>query len=199
MDDEKYFTLSNSEMKGNDGFYTDNYENVPDDVRLKSKKKFENKILVWFAISEAGFISHPYIGVVRGEVLNAELYIENCLPKLLQFLNTHHVDDEIIFWPDIASCHYARITNDWYEANNINFVPKVDNPPNLPQARPVEEFWAILSRTVYNNGWQAQNEEQLTPYIQKIREIDAEVVQRMMQRVRGIFRQIENNGPLSTV
>jgi hypothetical protein len=44
MDDEKYFTLSNSEMKGNDGFYTDDYQNVPDDVRFKSKKKFEDKI-----------------------------------------------------------------------------------------------------------------------------------------------------------
>jgi transposase len=70
MDDEKYFTLSNSEMKGNDGFYTDNYQNVPDDVRFKNKKKFEDKILVWCAISEAGFISQPYIGVVRGEALN---------------------------------------------------------------------------------------------------------------------------------
>ncbi|XP_030752754.1 uncharacterized protein LOC115879873 [Sitophilus oryzae] len=200
MDDEKYFTLCNSEMKGNDGFYTDNYVNVPDDVRLKSKKKFEDKIFVWCAIPEAGFISHTYIGVVRGEALNAELYIENCLPKLLQFLNTHHVDDEIIFWPDLASCHYARITRDWYEANNINFVPKVDNPPNLPQARPIEEFWAILSRKVYNNGWEAQNDEQLRRRIfRKIREIDAQVVQRMMQRVSGILRQIENNGPLSTV
>jgi hypothetical protein len=39
MDDEKYFTLSNYEIMGNDGFYTDDYKNVPDDVRVKSKKK----------------------------------------------------------------------------------------------------------------------------------------------------------------
>jgi transposase len=200
MDDEKYFTLSNSEMKGNDGFYTDNYQNVPDDVRFKNKKKFEDKILVWCAISEAGFISQPYIGVVRGEALNAERYIQRCLSKLRRFLNTHHADDEIMFWPDLATCHYSRITRDWYEANNINFVPKVDNPPNLPQARPIEEFWAILSRKIYNNGWEAQNEEQLRRRIsRKIREIDAVVVQRMMQRVRGKLRQIENNGPLSII
>lgn len=201
MDDEKYFTLANSEMKGNDGFYTDDYANVPDDVRFKSKKKFEDKILVWCAISEAGFISQPYIGVVRGEALNAERYIDRCLSKLLQFLNTNHANDQIMFWPDLASCHYARITRDWYEANNINFVPKVDNPPNLPQARPIEDFWALLSRKVYNNGWEAQNQEQLRRRISgKIREINADgVVQRMMQRVRRKLRQIEDNGPLSII
>ncbi|XP_050500950.1 uncharacterized protein LOC126880917 [Diabrotica virgifera virgifera] len=200
MDDEKYFTLSNSEMKGNDGFYTNDYENVPDEIKFKSKKKFGDKILVWCAISEAGFISQPYIGVVRGEALNANIYIQRCLSKLLQFVNTHHANDQIVFWPDLASCHYARITRDWYETNNITFVPKADNPPNLPQARPIEEFWAILSRKLYNNGWEAQNQEQLRRRIYtKIREIDAEVVQRMMQRVRGIIRQIENNGPLSVI
>jgi hypothetical protein len=126
--------------------------------------------------------------------LNAERYIQRCRSKLRRFLNTHHADDEIMFRPDLATCHYSRITRDWYEAN-INFVSKVDNPPNLPQARPIEEFWAILSRKIYNNGWEAQNEEQLRRRIsRKIREIDAVAVQRMMQRVRGKLRQIENNG-----
>jgi hypothetical protein len=75
-------------------------------------------------------------------------------------LNTHHADDEIMFWPDLATCHYSRITRDCYEANKINFVSKVDSPPNLTQARPIEEFWAILSRKIYN-GWEAQNTSNL--------------------------------------
>ena len=50
MDDEKYFTLSNSEIKGNDGFYTDNVEEVPNNVRYKQKAKFTDKVLVWCAI-----------------------------------------------------------------------------------------------------------------------------------------------------
>jgi hypothetical protein len=91
--------------------------------------------------------------------LNAERYIQRCRSKLRRFLNTHHADDEIMFRPDLATCHYSRITRDWYEAN-INFVSKVDNPPNLPQARPIEEFWAILSRKIYN-GWEAQNTSNL--------------------------------------
>ncbi|KAJ8978525.1 hypothetical protein NQ317_008594 [Molorchus minor] len=61
MDDKKYFTLANSEMKGSDGFYTINLENCPDEVKFRAKAKFSDKILVWCAISEAG-VSRPYIG-----------------------------------------------------------------------------------------------------------------------------------------
>lgn len=198
MDDEKYFTLSHSEIKGNDGFYTNNIENTPDNVKFKGKSKFEDKILVWCAISERGFISQPYVGRVRGEALNADLYIQRCLTKLLHFLNTHHVNDNIMFWPDLASCHYAGVTRQWLNENNIDFVPKLDNPPNVPQARPIEEFWSILSRKVYDKGWEATNEDQLRRRVfQKIREIEPDLVQRMMGQVRRKLRLIEDNGPLS--
>jgi hypothetical protein len=28
-------------------------------------------------------------------------------------------------------------------------VPKADSAPNVPQARPIENFWALLVRAVY--------------------------------------------------
>lgn len=43
--DDTYFTLSNSEMKKNDGFYTDNFKSVFDNVKFKNKKKFEIKMV----------------------------------------------------------------------------------------------------------------------------------------------------------
>lgn len=39
-------------MKRNDGLYRDGKENTPDIVKFKGKSKFENKILMWFAIFE---------------------------------------------------------------------------------------------------------------------------------------------------
>lgn len=199
MDDEKYFTLSNAEMKGNEGFFTDNIEDAPNNVRFKQKAKFADKILVWCAISEAG-ISRPFVGHVRGEAVDANIYTQRCLPKLLQFIEEHHNNQEIMFWPDLASCHYARTTREWLTRNNIPFVPKVDNPPNVPQARPIENFWALLSRKVYNNGWEAENEEQLRRRIyQKIHEIDVPTVQNLMRDVRRKLRIIEEQGPLSVL
>lgn len=199
MDDEKYFTLSHSEMKGNDGFYTSNIENCPNEVKFKAKAKFADKVLVWCAISEAG-ISTPYVGRVRGEAVDAGLYTQRCLPKMLNFINIHHQNDDIIFWPDLASCHYARRTREWLEQNNVNYVPREDNPPNVPQARPIEEFWSLLCRKVYENGWEAQNEQQLRARIfRKIREVDPNIVQRKMRQVLAKLRAIEDHGPLSVL
>ncbi|KAJ8950222.1 hypothetical protein NQ318_006196 [Aromia moschata] len=144
LDDEKYFTLANSEMKGNDGIYTNNLEECPDNVKFKTKAKFADKILVWCAISNRG-ISRPFVGRVRGEALNSQGYIESCLSKLLQIVQEHHAEDDIMFWPDLASCRYSRDTQNWLRQHRIPFVPKNANPPNLPQTRPIEDFWALLS------------------------------------------------------
>lgn len=199
LDDEKYFTLSNSEMKGNDGFYTDNIEECPDNVRYKHKAKFADKILVWCAISTRG-IARPFVGRVRGEALNSQSYINNCLSKLLRFINEHHAEDNIMFWPDLASCHYSGVTQNWLRQHHIPFVPKNDNPPNLPQVRPIEDFWALLSRKVYHGGWEAQNEEQLRRRIyEKLREVDLESVQHLMRDIRRKLRLVEEHGPLHIV
>lgn len=196
LDDEKYFTLTNSEIKGNDGFYTDNIAEVPDNVRYKAKAKFADKVLVWCAISSRG-VSRPYVGRVRGEALDSRSYIDNCLTKLVTFIEEQHNGDDIMFWPDLASCHYARQTQNWLVDHDIPFVPRDSNPPNLPQARPIEDFWALLSRKVYDGGWEAQNEEQLRRRIsRKIREIDVNTVQNLMRDIRRKLRLVEDHGPL---
>jgi hypothetical protein len=76
-------------------------------------------------------------------------------------------------------------SRNWLEEHRIPFVPRNDNPPNLPQARPIENFWALLSGRVYINGWEAQNEQQLRRRImQKIREVDLVSVQNLMRNVK---------------
>jgi hypothetical protein len=69
--------------------------------------------------------------------------------RLLPFINEHHSDSNYVFWPDLASSHYAKKSIEWFESNGISYVQKGDNPPNLPQGRPIETFWAILSNKVY--------------------------------------------------
>ena len=39
----------------------------------------------------------------------------------------------------------------------INFVPKDKNSPNVPQLRPIEDFWANLKRKVYANNYTSKN------------------------------------------
>lgn len=47
INDEKYFTFTNDNKAGNDGYCTSDKETVPDNVKYVPEQKFEHKILVW--------------------------------------------------------------------------------------------------------------------------------------------------------
>ena len=51
-----------------------------------------------------------------------------------------------MFWPDLASIHYCKLAMEWYKKNNVKFVPKTENPPNCPELRVIEKYWAIIKR-----------------------------------------------------
>ena len=107
------------------------------------------------------------------------------MTKLDYFIHEYHVADVIIFWSDLASCYYARDTQNWLNHHNIAFVPKNHNPPNLSQPRPIEDFWALLSRKVYHGGWEAENKEQLRRRIfRTFRHINIETVQNLKRGVQ---------------
>jgi hypothetical protein len=73
--------------------------------------------------------------------VTGEIYIKECLEEiLLLFIKKYHKVDEIIFWPDMAICHYKRCVIDWFNSQNIKFIEKTENAPNVPQARPIEKF-----------------------------------------------------------
>ncbi len=51
LDIESYFTLTNSEINGNDNLYSSNVESFVNDVKLKTKDKFDDKLLFYSIIS----------------------------------------------------------------------------------------------------------------------------------------------------
>ena len=59
---------------------------------------------------------------------------------------------------------------------NVKFVPKDINPPNVPQARPIENFWGCLAQKVYEGCWEAKTEQQLISRIKsKMKEFDKKI------------------------
>ena len=77
------------------------------------------------------------------------------MPNLVPFIKEHYKDDDdnLIFWPDLAKAHYAEVTTRYLESQNIvRFVPMGDKPPNEPQARPIENFWANLVLKEYDKS-----------------------------------------------
>jgi len=117
-------------------------------------------LLVWAAISSKG-ISRIFI-VPSGLAVNQHINKEECLQRcLIPFIKKYHQEDEFIFRPDLASSHYGETVCDFKIESKINFVEKYENPANLPECRPIEQFWAIIKKKVYNGNWKAKNVDQL--------------------------------------
>ena len=108
IDDEKYFTFSGGNMPGNAGFYSCNKQTSPPDVRFKCKRKFAPKVLVWLTLSSIG-VSVPYIGKTKDPAINANVYYQKCLPRLLEFINKHHLQNEFNFLA--GPCHVSLCKN----------------------------------------------------------------------------------------
>lgn len=161
LDDESYFTLSNSTLSGNDRYYSADRDTCPDEVKYKYKSKFEPKLLVWVAICPKG-LSDLYF-VPSKQAINQDIYREECIKKrLVPMISKYYKKNrKYVFWPDLASSHYAKSVLDLLKFKKIRFVPRDLNPANTPQARPIENFWGDFKRLVYKNNWEASNLDEL--------------------------------------
>jgi hypothetical protein len=119
MVDESYFTVDGNECQ-QQSYYESKDHPATDDVKFIPKTKFPAKV------SESGI--RDSIFFKASLAVNKEVYISKCVPVLHKFIQKHHKNEKIVFWPDLASAHYANDT----------------------LIRPIEIFWAKLKRKVYS-------------------------------------------------
>ena len=199
MDDESYFSMKSDRLSINSSFYTLDYESAPPEVKFARQKKFPSRSMVWLAISIRG-ISEPLF-LPSGGAMSGEIYRKECIKAcLLPFIKKHHQHDAILFWPDGASAHYAKATTELLQAENISFVAKTANPPNLPQARPIENVWSLLKSEVYRDGWEAKSVRSLKIRIKKaIGKLDLASIQRDLEQVPTKLAKIGRSGVYSVL
>lgn len=147
IDDDTYVYADPPETPGMKFFHSANPADVDYQHKVKVKTKFPKKFLVWQAMGSFGHISPPYI--CEGTI-NATVYKTECLKRLLRWVKTLHKLDEVLFWPDLATSHYAKVCTTYLSDQGVDFVLKNDNPPNVPQLRPIKEFWALCKRRYSN-------------------------------------------------
>ena len=81
-------------------------------------------------------MSEPFIKLSKSESINHHIYLDECLQKrLVPFINDKHRYGNYLFWPDLASSHYA--------SQNINFVAKDMNPANFLKRVQLKTFGVI--------------------------------------------------------
>lgn len=195
MDDEKYFMLHNESVPSNRGFYTSDPSTASSEIKFKRTQKFEPKILVWIAVSESG-VSQPFFAKQK-QAITQETYFRDCIKaRLMPFIQMYHIQEKVLFWPDLATSHYSHKVMDYLDDNEVQMVHKEWNPQNCPQSRPIETLWAILSDMVYEGDWEAKTINQLKRRIKKkLKEIDMKVVQSMFSDIRKQLRKIADKGP----
>ena len=89
IDDESYFTLGHTSIVGNNYFYSSDVSQTPSNVKFARKSKYEEKLLVWLAMSRKG-ISRLFT-IPSGLGINQEIYSEDCIHKrLIPFIKKYH-------------------------------------------------------------------------------------------------------------
>lgn len=151
--DETYVKLDSKTLPGPE-FYTKVKGGTVDEaVSTIQVDKFGEKVLIWQAICICGLRTSAFF--TKGTI-NADVYMKECLKKrLIPFYEKHNVLR--IFWPDLASAHYARSTLALLDSKGINFVSKEENPPNCPELRPIERYWALVKRNLKKDGSLSEN------------------------------------------
>ena len=192
LDDEKYFGLSGDNVQCNQRFYTTDPSTTPSDIKYK-KKKFAPKLLIWMAMSSKG-VSNVYVHKSK-QAITTDICLNECINKrLLPFIEKHYKRNNYIFWPDKASAHYAGVVIERLRTKNINVVTKSNNPPNVPQARPIETLWSLLEQKIYSRNWQAKNLDSLARRIKaKVKELDQKMLQAMVKTIRKQLRSMWRN------
>ena len=142
MDDETYVQADLKQIKSQQFYSSDKRGNVPAKFKHQKLDKFPKKYIIWQAISQCGLKSRVFVG---SGTINQKIYVEECLQKrLLPLIKCHK--QKPLFWLDLASCDYGKMAMDWYKQNNVNVVVRDMNPPNCPELRPIERYWALMKR-----------------------------------------------------
>jgi hypothetical protein len=138
-----------------------------------------------FSLCQAQEADHPHFWTQHWRDCQNS-YVSNCLePHLIPFLNTHYPWGGYIFWSDKASSQYATPTTHFLDIKGVNYVHKEDNFTEVPQYRPVEDFFGLLATRVYRGNWVAKDTGAVKRRIRRsIAETPAQTVQATMMTVK---------------
>jgi hypothetical protein len=81
------------------------------------------------------------------------------------------------------------------EELKIEYIPKEENPPNVPQIRPIENFWADMKRKVYSNNDRPKDVQCLMAKIRKeLKSIATTETRKAMKEVPAKARKAHRLG-----
>lgn len=190
MDDETYVKMDTRQLPGRNYYVASRRGNTKQQYKYQKVDKFAKKVLIWQAICNCGLKSRPFL---TQNTLTSEVYISECLQKrLLPLIKCHRCS--VKFWPDLASSHYSNRTINWYQQNCVDVIPKDMNPPNCPDLRPIEKYWAIMKQKLKKKGRVIKSVTNMAVKWNKVAaEVTRKDVQRLMKSIKKNTRKFIRN------
>ena len=144
-----------------------------------------------------GLFSEPFI--FEG-TMKSDLYLKKYLKKrLIPFIKKNYPNNKILFWPDLSTTHYAKQCISYLEQEKINFVKKEENPPNVPQARPIEKYWAICKQRYSQRHYPAKSLSSFKRIWKNIAsKVQYECGKTLVANIKQKLRLIDRQGVFST-
>jgi hypothetical protein len=193
MDDETYVPLDPNDVHGKQYYHATDPNSVPDANRFKGISKFPQQFMIWQCVDSYGNVSKPFVCI---GTMTWQTYLVECIQKrLLPFIRKYHHQRRILFWPDMATCHYALTVQAFLRRKRIPFVERKENAPNVPQARPIEKFWALCKRAYAQRPDRAQGAHSMACIWGRLsREVAKKNLRNLMRSTRKKLKQIRDGG-----
>lgn len=181
--DEKKFNLD-----GPDGFNFYFHDLRKEELILSNRHSGGGSVMVWAAI---GFDNMSNIQIIKGRI-NANKYLETLSTFFKEEIFQTNKNN-LIFQQDNAPIHKAKVVMDYFKAEGIEIM---DWPALSPDLNPIENVWGLLVKSVYANGRQFSNVEELESSIrQSWANINKTAIQAMYNSMKDrIYSLILNKG-----
>ncbi len=197
--DEKLFGLTRRINHGAEYFWTKDKRRVPRNPTLR----FTQKYMLQCGITCNGLLTPKWVPC--GKTMNSARYLSilrRCVKEIkgrgdqnsADMTKTHLFDtDDWLWWQDGASCHTSKRSQRWLTENVPRFFAKGTLPGNSPDLNPIENFWAILSMKVYENGGFKTVKALKARVLKCCREFPKETLKKLVDSMPARVRKLARN------
>ena len=172
----------------NDGTYL----HPEDPNKPRTMNKHSKFVHVYGAV--CGYVLFGPYYIEEGCSITGKRYVEQVLRPMIRdlkkFARERGVGFRFEFQQDNAGAHFAKVTTDFLDEEKVDYWPKGKWPGNSADLSPIENVWAMLKASIYENG-EPKSMQGLKRLVSKFfRDFGEAVCRRLLEGMPRRFEQL---------